>query len=32
MQFLTNPKFDFMKYRRAWAVVSAPNLVVRPIA
>jgi preprotein translocase subunit SecF len=22
MQFLTNPKFDFMKYRRAWAVVS----------
>src|SRR5687767_5240215 len=22
MQFLTNPKFDFMKYRRVWAVVS----------
>ena len=22
MQFLTNPDFDFMKYRRVWAVVS----------
>ena len=22
MQFLTNPKFDFMKYRKVWAVVS----------